>query len=175
MSPRSQSASIRRPDAAPDERLPRAAGTGFTWPPPPEDLDEVALLQFPAELPAEPPAPVPPAAPASGPAGEGAGGPAGARGPAPEVRFLLEDFPRAGQVRPGRRAQSVPERPRARGARWVLALVAALGFALLIGIPLFSEEEVDSLPAPASAPSAPLQPEPYAPPPVDPVAPETRR
>jgi hypothetical protein len=91
------------------------------------------------------------------------------------VRFLLEDFPRAGQVRPGRRAQSVPERPRARGARWVLALVAALGFALLIGIPLFSEEEVDSLPAPASAPSAPLQPEPYAPPPVDPVAPETRR
>ncbi len=174
MSPRSESASIRRPDAAADERLSQAAGTGFTWPPPPEDLDDVALVQFPAELPAEP-APSPPAVSGAGPAGERAVGPAATRGPAPEARFLLEDFPRAGQARPVRPTRPEPKRARARGARWVLVLVAALGFALLIGAPIFSEDEPDSLPAPASAPSAPLQPEPYAPPLVDQSLPETRR
>lgn len=180
MSLRSQSASVPHPDAPRLEQASSQARERFVWPPPAEDLDDVALLQFPAEISAGPvtrpgratdeaprrPAQVPaalPMPPASGPASD-------------RVPFLLEDFPRAGPVRPPSEPTEEPRSPQFGTARWLLVLVAVLGFVTLIGAPSIIEARLQGpLPVPGPAPTAPQKAEPYRPPAIDEVELEASR
>lgn len=179
MSLRSQSASVPRPDAPRLEPASLQARERFVWPPPAEDLDDVALLQFPAEISAGPetrpgrateaprrPAAVPAALPMPP-----------ASGPAPDrVPFLLEDFPRAGPVSPPAEPTEELRSPQFGTARWLLVLVAVLGFVTLIGVQSIIEARLQGpLPVPGPAPTAPQKAEPYRPPAIDEVELEASR
>lgn len=165
MSLPSQSALTNDPEAVPGQRVTSQARERLVWPPPTEDLDDVALVQFPSELPTEPAAGhgratsdapvVLPASPTRQPATASAS-------------YSLEDFPRVGQARPSAAQAPAPEAGRFGTARWVLALVAVLIFAALMGAPRIMEAGLTGpLPVLGPAPAVPPTSEPYRPPPID--------